>query len=357
MSPDLGLAVDLRSVRRPATAPNRHSAPHGSDISDPGGAEGAFARRAPARGSVAGRLLRPIVAVLVVAMNLTMGTGTAGAAPGDARPELAAKTTPQATAGPGDTVQYVVNFSCSNNEANADGCDGSVFNDPLPKFTDIHGNLAPVEFVSASGPASVWPSGFTLDTTDPANPFVTGTAGPWPPGNSGSIFVTVRVPRGIVPVAPQVISNTAQVTDPDSPGVRRRLDHGEHHDLGDRTRLVHLEAGPHLDPDEPRRHLGRVGLRPGDLVAVPPLHRHRRARPRHAVRRCVQRRHLHRRRGRARAGRHDLGRRRRGHLDLRRRQPPAAGQRRLLPDERHRPLPLRLRRPVDRGPCERRQRR
>ncbi len=151
-------------------------------------------------------------------MNLSMGTGTAGAAPGDARPELAAKTTPQASAGPGDTVQYVVNFSCSNNEANADGCDGSVFNDPLPKFADIHGNLTPVEFVSASGPASVWPSGFTLDTTDPVNPFVTGTAGPWPPGNSGSIFVTVRVPRGIVPVAPQVISNTAQVTDPDSPG-------------------------------------------------------------------------------------------------------------------------------------------
>ena len=165
-----------------------------------------------------GAVVRPLVAVLIVATNLVLVPGSANAAPGDARPMLAEKTTPQTTAGPGDTVQYVVNFSCSNNEATADGCDGSVFVDPLPRFTDVHGNLVPVEYVSASGPASVWPGGFTLNTADPLNPYVTGTAGVWPPGNSGSIFVTVRVPRGTVPVAPQDIENTAIITDPDIPG-------------------------------------------------------------------------------------------------------------------------------------------
>ena len=176
-----------------------------------------LAGRSLAGRSLAGLVLRAIVAVLIVALNLTMSSVTASAAPGDALPELAAKTKPQAIAAPGGTIQYVVNFSCSNNEASADGCDGSVFTDPLPKLTDIYGNLVPVDYESASGPASVWPSGFTLNTTDPADPFVTGTAGAWPPGNSGSIFVTVRVPRGVVPVTPQVISNTAQVTDPDTP--------------------------------------------------------------------------------------------------------------------------------------------
>ena len=68
--------------------------------------------------------MRPLVAVLIVATNLVLVPGSANAAPGDARPMLAEKTTPQTTAGPGDTVQYVVDLSGSNNEATADRGDG-----------------------------------------------------------------------------------------------------------------------------------------------------------------------------------------------------------------------------------------
>ena len=144
-----------------------------------------------------------------------MGAPTvASAAPADAQPILASKTTTKVTARAGETIPYVINFSCSNNEQSGDGCDGAVFSDPLPKFIDIYGDLVPLEFVSASASATVWPTGFSLDTSDPLNPFVTGTAGPWPPGNSGSIFVTLRVPNGIVPVGPQDVTNTAYVTDP-----------------------------------------------------------------------------------------------------------------------------------------------
>lgn len=161
-----------------------------------------------------GRALRSLLVVAMVAASLMMAPSAASAAPADAQPLLAAKTTTKVAARPGETIPYVINFSCSNNEQSGDGCDGAVFADLLPKFTDIYGDLRPLEFVSASGSASVWPTGFSLDASDPLNPLVTGTAGAWPPGNSGSIFVTLRVPVGVVPVAPQDVTNTATVSDP-----------------------------------------------------------------------------------------------------------------------------------------------
>jgi len=160
------------------------------------------------------RLVAAVAAVIAVLIT-PMGMSVAGAVPGDALPQLTSKTTSQATASPGELIQYAINYTCSNNTPASDTCDGATFRDPIPTFTDVFGVTAPLEFVSATGPASVWPSGFTLDTgTNP--PAVVATAGTWAPGTSGVIFVNVRVPVGTVPVAPQVVSNTATVRDPDN---------------------------------------------------------------------------------------------------------------------------------------------
>jgi uncharacterized repeat protein (TIGR01451 family) len=155
------------------------------------------------------------------ALVATIATAPAAvAAPGDAVPELTDKNVDVTEAEGGDLVTYTITFTCSNSQGGADpdGCDGTQFSDPLPTFTDVYGNTVPVELVSATGPASVFPDGFTLDTSDPANPAVVGTAGTWPAGTSGVISVTVRVPSGTVPVEPQVIENTATITDPDDDG-------------------------------------------------------------------------------------------------------------------------------------------
>lgn len=169
---------------------------------------------APAR-----RLVMVVTAVALLAAVLVvepLGRGTAGAAPGDATPQLLTKTVAQATAGPGDLIQYTVNFTCSNNDQSGDGCDGAELRDPIPTFLDVFGTASPLEFVDATGPAGVWPSGFSVDATDPANPAIVGTAGSWAPGVSGSIFVTLRVPTGTVPEAPQAVTNVATVSDPES---------------------------------------------------------------------------------------------------------------------------------------------
>ena len=168
--------------------------------------------RRRARHSAAAALCVAVVA------SLPLTVGSVHAAAGDAQALLGDKTVNKATAAPGDSLQYAINYSCRNNHGGPtpDGCDGAVFSDPLPKFTDIFGNPAPVEFVSATGPAAIWPSGFSLDTSDPANPTVVGTAGSWPAGSSGTIFVNVKVPKNTVPVASQDIANTATVTDPEA---------------------------------------------------------------------------------------------------------------------------------------------
>ena len=141
---------------------------------------------------------------------------TAFATDGDAQPLLTDKTTPQATATSGQTIQYVITYTCSNSltDVPVDGCDAAVFSDPIPKFTNIYGQLQPLEFVDATGPATEWPSGFTLDVSDAANPKVVGTAGTWAPGVSGAIFINTRVPMGVVPVAPQNVTNVALIDDP-----------------------------------------------------------------------------------------------------------------------------------------------
>ena len=170
-------------------------------------------QRAQHRRARAARLTAAIAAAIAVLLT-PMGVPAVGAVPGDALPQLTSKTTSQATAAPGDLIQYAINYTCSNNTPASDTCDGATFRDPIPTFIDVFGETAPLEFVSATGPASVWPSGFSLDTmTNP--PAVVATAGSWAPGTSGVIFVTVRVPVGTVPVAPQIVSNTATVGDPD----------------------------------------------------------------------------------------------------------------------------------------------
>ena len=160
-----------------------------------------------------------IAALAVVVGSVTIATplDVVLAAPGDAQPLLTTKTGSPATAAAGEIISYAINYTCSNDSPTppVDGCDGAVFSDPLPKFTDIYGNLVPVEFVNASGPASVWPTGFSVDNSDPANPRVVGTAGTWAPGSSGAIFINVRVPLGVVPVESQSLDNIATVTDPD----------------------------------------------------------------------------------------------------------------------------------------------
>jgi hypothetical protein len=174
------------------------------------------------------RGLLAVLAVVAGSLSLaTPGAMPAFAAPGDAQPLLTTKNGTPAFANQGETIQYVINYTCSNDQPGlpADGCDGALFDDPIPKFTDIYGNSVPLEFVSASGPASIWPSGFSLNNTDPLNPRVVATAGTWPPGTSGAIFVNVRVPVGTVPVAQQTVSNTATVTDPGTAASTRRRPH------------------------------------------------------------------------------------------------------------------------------------
>jgi len=140
----------------------------------------------------------------------------ARAAPGDGHALLGAATADKAAALPGDTIQYSFTYSCQNSIGGGtpDGCDGAAFADPIPLFTDVYGVTTPLTFVSASGPAAQWPSGFALDSSDPAHPVVRGTAGNWAPGTSGSIFVTVTVPPNMVPMVTQAVTNTAVVTDP-----------------------------------------------------------------------------------------------------------------------------------------------
>lgn len=165
-------------------------------------------------GTHCGRRIATAVAVALAVLATPLGVSIAGAVPGDADPILTSKTTGQSVAAPGDLIQYAINYTCSNNTPASDACDGATFRDPLPMFTDVFGAPSPLEFVSATGPASVWPDGFTLDT-DSVPPAVVSTAGSWAPGTSGVIFVTVRVPVGTVPVAAQLVSNTATITDPD----------------------------------------------------------------------------------------------------------------------------------------------
>ena len=151
----------------------------------------------------------------LVAAILTLSAAPSSAAPGTATPELPSKAGLPAGVQSGGLIQYTINYTCSNNDNDGDGCDGSVFRDPIPKFTDVYGNQIPLEFVGATGPASVWPAGFTVDESDPANPAIVSTAGIWPAGASGSIFVALRVPANMVPAGTQTIVNQATVTDPD----------------------------------------------------------------------------------------------------------------------------------------------
>ena len=163
--------------------------------------------------------------VIGVPAVLPGSSPTASAADGDAQPLLTDKTTPQATAQPGQVIQYAINYTCSNDNPTppVDDCNSALFSDPLPKFTNIYGELQPLEFIDVSAPATEWPTGLRLDTTDPANPRIVGTAGngadggSWPAGVAGAIFVNMRVPLGVVPAAPQPVSNTATVIDPVAP--------------------------------------------------------------------------------------------------------------------------------------------
>ncbi len=169
--------------------------------------------------SVVGRrsMAKVVLFGLVATLFGYVAPTTSSAAPGDAVPTLPAKTGLPGTVGGGDTVQYTINYTCSNNEGDVppDGCDGTTFADPVPTFTNVYGEEMPLEFVSATGPASVWPGGFTLDSSDPANPVVRSTAGAWPPGASGSIFITLRVPVGMVPEGTQAVTNQATLDDPE----------------------------------------------------------------------------------------------------------------------------------------------
>jgi len=164
------------------------------------------------------RTLGALATLAILAGFTTWNAAKVSAAPGDAVPQLTTKTSQPTEVGGGGTIQYAINYTCSNNQSEepVDGCDGSLFADPIPLFTNVYGELMPLEFVSATGPASVWPDGFTLDTTDPANPVVRSTAGTWPAGTSGTIFITVQVPAGMVPEGPQTVVNQATVSDVES---------------------------------------------------------------------------------------------------------------------------------------------
>jgi uncharacterized repeat protein (TIGR01451 family)/LPXTG-motif cell wall-anchored protein len=159
-------------------------------------------------------------AILVGAAVLVAGQPVtpALAADGDARPELTEKNVLPAAAIGGDTLQYSINYTCSNshNEAPVDGCDGAVFTDPIPTFTNIYGVEMPLEFVSVTT-TDVFPD-LHLDATNPAAPFLTGVAATWTPGTSGTVFVALRVPVGMVPPGTtDVLTNVATVTDPVAP--------------------------------------------------------------------------------------------------------------------------------------------
>ena len=166
--------------------------------------------------------LAAVIGVLAGSISIAgPSTLPALAAPGDAQPLLTTKNGTPSFANPGEVIQYAINYTCSNDNPTppVDGCDGALFSDPIPKFLDIYGNLVPLEYIDASAPATIWPTGFSLDNSDPQNPRVVGTAGTWAPGTSGVIFVNVTVPRGTVPVLQQTVSNTATVTDPDDNSV------------------------------------------------------------------------------------------------------------------------------------------
>jgi hypothetical protein len=58
-------------------------------------------------------------------------------------------TTLEASAGPGDTLTYTINYGCSGTN-DGDNCVGAVLSDTLPTFTDIYGDTSQLEFVSAT---------------------------------------------------------------------------------------------------------------------------------------------------------------------------------------------------------------
>ena len=179
-------------------------------------------RRLLARFPSWGRRTRALASFAVIALVLSAITSiTSSAAPGDAQVGLPAKVVDKATAQPGDLLSYTINFTCSNNEDDTprDGCDGAQLIDPIPHITDVYGNSVPLEFVEANGPFQVWPNGFSVDSTDPANPKVVSTAGAFPPGTSGAITITLRIPANAVGTDTQQIVNKATIIDPDKPGV------------------------------------------------------------------------------------------------------------------------------------------
>ena len=137
------------------------------------------------------------------------GIGTSIASADPPAIELTTKTVSADTATAGDTLTYFINYTCPG--AGGVDCTDAQFSDPLPEYTDVHGNEVPVEFVSASGPSPPW-SDFTLDASDPDNPTVVGS-GTIPAGQSGTIVITVRIPPNSVPEYPQSLDNTASVTD------------------------------------------------------------------------------------------------------------------------------------------------
>lgn len=146
----------------------------------------------------------------------------ASALPGDATPGISKAGSPAATV-PGGTITYTINYTCSNNSNTppVDGCDGAVLSDPLPTFIDVYGETVPVEVVSSPG-TTVFPL-LTVVTDDPAYPqgVLRGTAGTWNPGVSGAITITVRVPKGVVPVGQTTLTNTAFITDAEKPAFRQ----------------------------------------------------------------------------------------------------------------------------------------
>jgi len=162
------------------------------------------------------RAVTTVVVLLGLLLTPALPIVPAEAANGDGKALLGNNTASTSTAAPGTTIQYSIGYQCSNSTSNTplDGCNGATFALPLPQFTNIYGSTSPVTYVSATAPTAVWASGFTLDSSDSANPVVRGTATTWAASVTGTIVVTVRVPYGIAADGTQALSSTATVTDP-----------------------------------------------------------------------------------------------------------------------------------------------
>ncbi len=155
------------------------------------------------------RLLKiGVTSTLMLATTLVIGAPAAHAA-GSLLPS-GPKTVDKPTAIPGDSLTYQIPYFCSSTIP-GDHCNGMTITDQIPTFTDVFGDVRPLDVVAFTSNSQF--TGVQLSAPDR----VVWTAINLVAGDSGAVTLVLRVPGGVVPSPGIHIANTATL---DSAGVQ-----------------------------------------------------------------------------------------------------------------------------------------